>query len=327
LPHTRCCKFRTLLLLGFSLVTLSFCTAGVFAHGAMREKRGAQVERSMPADRRVIVSACTLSGGFTVRGWDRNEVRVRSDGADIELTRTDQTKSEQATELKVTAKTSRPNARGSCLMFGGLEIDVPRGANVRLQTTSGDISLTDVARATVVTTSGNIDLTKMREETTATVIGGDISVRDSTGLFNLHATGGSIDARHLMPLSASDTVSVSTVSGEVNLNQVTHQRVSVNTVSGEVTYSGELLRNGSYSFQNLSGEIRLLIPASSSFRLVTNVGETVKINSDFNLNHPPNQNIGPGNRREPRRVNATVGTGESLIRVSLLTGSLRISKQ
>ena len=118
----------------------------------------------------------------------------------------------------------------------------------------------------------------------------------------------------------------STVSGEVNLNQVTHQRVNVNSVSGQVTYSGELLRNGSYSFQNLSGEIRLSIPASSSFRLVTNVGETVKINSDFNLNYTQNQNIGPGNRREPRRVNATVGTGEALIRVSLLTGSLRISK-
>ena len=324
--HTRCCTLRTLLLLGFSLVALSVCTAGVFAHVTTREKRGGQVERSIAADRRVIVSACTLSGGFTVRGWDRNEVRVRSDGADIELVRIDQTKSEQATELKVTAKTSRPNARGSCLMFGGLEMDVPRGANVRLQTTSGDISLTDVARATVVTTSGNIDLTRMREETTATVIGGDISVRDSTGLFNLHATGGSIDARHLVPLAASDTVSASTVSGEVNLNQVTHQRVNVNSVSGQVTYSGELVRNGSYSFQNLSGEIRLSIPASSSFRLVTNVGETVKINSDFNLNYTQNQNIGPGNRREPRRVNATVGTGEALIRVSLLTGSLRISK-
>jgi DUF4097 and DUF4098 domain-containing protein YvlB len=318
---------RGLFLFALPSLTVGLLTPLAFAHGATREKRGAQVERSMPADRRVIVSACTLSGGFTVRGWDRNEVRVRSDGADIELTRTDQTRSEEATELKVTAKTSRPNARSTCLMFGGLEIDVPRGANVRLQTTSGDISLTDVARATVVTTSGNIDLTRMREETTATVIGGDISVRDSTGLFNLHATGGSIDARHLVPLAASDTVSVSTVSGEVNLNQVTHQRVNVNSVSGEVTYSGELLRNGSYSFQNLSGEIRLSIPASSSFRLVTNVGETVKINSDFNLNYPQNQNIGRGNRREPRRVNATVGTGESLIRVSLLTGSLRLSKQ
>jgi DUF4097 and DUF4098 domain-containing protein YvlB len=146
-------------------------------------------------------------------------------------------------------------------------------------------------------------------------------------LFNLHATGGSIDARHLVPLAASDTVSASTVSGEVNLNQVTHQRVNVNSVSGQVTYSGELLRNGSYSFQNLSGEIRLSIPASSSFRLVANVGESVKISSDFDLKYTQNQNLtSPGNRSDPRRVIATVGTGEASIRVSMMSGSLRISK-
>jgi DUF4097 and DUF4098 domain-containing protein YvlB len=301
----------------------------VCAHGTTtREKRGEQTERSVSADPHVNVSACTLSGSFTIRGWDRNEVRVRSDGTDIELTRIDQTKSDRASEIKVNAKTSRTNARGSCLMFGGLEMDVPRGANIRLQTTSGDISVTDVARANVITTSGSIDLTKMREETNATVIGGDISVRDSTGLFNLHATGGSIDARHLGPVAPSDTLTAGTVSGEVTLSQVTHQRVRVNSVNGEVMYAGELLRNGSYSFSSLSGEIRLSIPASSSFRLVTSVGESVKFNSDFNLNYTQNENVtGRGNRSEPRTVNATVGTGESLIRVSLMSGSLRISKQ
>ena len=320
--RTRYCKLRTFALALWLLTPL------VVAQGATREKRGPEVERSVAAGPRVVVSACTLSGGFTVRGWDRNEVRVRSDGADIELTRIDQTKSEQATELKVTSKTGRSNARNSCLMYGGLEIDVPRGGSIRLQTTSGDISVTDLARANVLTTSGSISLTKMREETQATVIGGDISVRDSAGLFSIHATGGSIDARRLTAVAPSDTVTVSTVSGEVTLNDVTHQRVNVNTVSGEVLFSGEVLRNGSYNFQNLSGEIHLMLPASSSFRLVASVGETVKINSDFNLNYTQNQNVtGRGNRGEPQRVSATVGTGESSIRVSLMSGSLRISKR
>ncbi len=322
--HYRRLTDPRLLPLALPFLTVAFVTS-VFC--VTREKHAEQIERSLPAAARVVVSACTLSGSFTVRGWDRNEVRVRSDGGEIELTRIDQTKSEQATELKVTSTTRRANARNSCLMFGGLELDVPRGAAVRLQTTSGDISVTDLARANVVTTSGSIDLTKMREETQATVIGGDISIRDSTGLFNLHATGGSIDARHLSAAAPSDTVTVSTVSGEVTLNQITHQRVNVNSVGGEVTYSGELLRNGSYSFQNLSGEIHLLLPANSSFRLLANAGAAVKISSDFHLNYAEGQNAGPGNRGEPRRVSATVGTGDSLIRVQIMTGSLRISKQ
>ena len=309
--------------------TVGLLMLSIFAHAPARDrnKRNQQVERMAAADPRVIVSACTLSGSFTVRGWNRNEVRVRvSDGIEIELTRIDQTKSERATELRVTSKSHRSNR--SCLMFGDIEMDVPQGANVKLQTTSGDISVAEVARVNVTTTSGDIKLAKMQEDTSATVIGGDIFVRDSTGSFNLHSTGGSIDAREVAPVAASDSVTASTVSGEVTLTHVQHQSVSAKSVSGEVTYSGALIRNGSYNFENLSGEVRVLLPASSSFRLLASVGESVKITSDFDLKYNENQNvIPPGNRSTPRHTSATVGSGASLIRVSLLTGSLRISKQ
>jgi len=337
LSLTRYHALRRLLFLGFWSVALPSLTVGLLTPGVVyargpahdRHRRNQQVERTAAADPRVIVSACTLSGSFTVRSWNRKEVRVRiSDGVDIELTRIDQTKSEQATELKVTSKGRRSTSGAACLMFGDMEMDVPRGANVKLQTTSGDISVTELARANVITTSGSITLTKMKEETSATVIGGDISVRDSTGSFKLHSTGGGIDARGLTPVAANDFLTASTVSGEVTLTDVQHQRVSVNSVSGEVIYSGELLRNGSYSFQNLSGEVRLLLPASASFRLLASVGGSVNISSDFDLKYTENQNVtGIGNRSGPRRVAATVGSGEASIRVSLLTGSLRISKQ
>lgn len=326
---------RKFLRLGFLYLALPSVMVGllipIVAQGSVRDrgKRGQQVERSVAADPRVIVSACTLSGSFTVRGWNRNEVRVRiRDGVDLELTRLDQTKSEQATELRVTVKGRRPATRASCLMFGDLDIDMPRGASVKLTTTSGDITVTELARANVTTTSGSVTLTKMREETIASVIGGDLSVRDSTGSFKLHSTGGSVDARDLAPVAASDTLSASTVSGEVSFSHVQHQRVSVNSVSGEAAYSGELLPNASYNFQSLSGEVRLSIPAKSSFRLVANVGESVKISSDFDLKYTENQNvIPPGNRGAPRRVSATFGAGEALVKVSMLSGFLRISKQ
>jgi DUF4097 and DUF4098 domain-containing protein YvlB len=325
------------LFLGFWYVALPSLAVGllrpveVFAHGPARDrgKRHQQVERTAAADSRVIVSACTLSGSFTIRGWDRKEVRVRiSDGVEIDLTRIDQTKSEQATELRVTSKGRRSTSAAACLMFGDMEMDVPRGSNLKLQTTSGNISVTELARANVITTSGSITLTKMKEETSAAVISGDILVRDSTGSFKLHSTGGSIDARDVAPVAASDSLTASTVSGEVTLTQVKHQRVSANSVSGEVMYSGELLRNANYDFQTLSGEVRLRLPASASFRLLANIGESVKMSSDFDLKYRENQNVtGVGNRRAPRNVVATVGSGEASIKVTLLTGSLRISKQ
>src|SRR5207249_12263296 len=99
--------------------------------------------------------------------------------------------------------------------------------------------------------------TKVHDETSASAISGEISVRDSTGSFRLNATGGRIDVRSVRPVAATDSLSASTVSGEVTMAHVEHQRVSVNSVSGEVTYSGGLNANGSYNFQSLSGEVRL----------------------------------------------------------------------
>jgi DUF4097 and DUF4098 domain-containing protein YvlB len=318
------------LLPGLSSLTVGLLAPGlVFAIAAHdRSRRGQQVERTAPADSHVTVSACTLSGDFRVRGWDRSEVRLRVSGVgEIELTRVDQSKSEPATELRVTSKGRRATG-ASCLMFGDVELDVPRGANVKLNTTSGDISVVDVARVNVTTTSGSTGLEKIQQDTSATVIGGNLSVRDSTGSFKLHATGGNIEARDLAPAVASDSISASTVSGEVVLTHVQHQRVDVNSVSGEVAYSGAVLANGRYSFQNLSGEVHLLLPAGASFRLLANVGESVKITSAFDLKYTENQQPGPpGNRGAPRQVAATVGKGDALIRVSLLTGSMRISKQ
>jgi len=82
-----------------------------------RRKNYQQVERTMAADPRVLVSACVVSGDLTVRGWNRNEVRARvTDGTQIELTRNDQIKSQAATELRLTTNGQRrPGSNSSCI--------------------------------------------------------------------------------------------------------------------------------------------------------------------------------------------------------------------
>jgi hypothetical protein len=316
----------------FTVVILLILGSGlVFAHGTARDrgKRGQQVERTAAASPQVIVSACTLSGSFTVRGWDRNEVRVRvSDGVEFELTRIDANQSQPASELKLTTKGRRATSGPSCLMSADVEMDVPRAGGVKLQTTSGEVTVTEIGSVKASSTSGRITITRMHGETNANTVGGDLSVRDSSGSFKLHSTSGEIDARELRPAASTDNISVSSVSGEVVLTQVKHQRVDVNSVSGETTYAGALVSGGRYDFQNLSGEVRLLIPAASSFRLTGTVGENVRISSDFELNYGDKQHVtGVGNPGVPRRLSATIGSGDAAVRVTSLTGTLQIKKQ
>lgn len=288
-----------------------------------RKNGNQQVERVVAADPRVTVSVCVASGDITVHSWDRNEVRARiSDGVQIELTRIDQAKSQTATELKLTVRGGRPTRGPSCLPLGDVELTVPRGASVKLQTSSGEISATEVARVTATSQSGTITLERVRGEADLNTIGGEISIRNSTGAFKLHTIGGSIDARDLGPTASGDSLEAGTVGGDIMLDRIQHQRVKLNTVGGEVTYAGRLSRGGRYSFQGISGRLRLLLPANSSFHLSGTLGSGGELSSDFKVTTERTSKYSP-----MRSVDAIVGNGDASITVSLFSGSIQIKKQ
>ena len=316
-----------------ALFVLLVIASEALGHGLKpdRRKTNQQVERTMAVDPRVSVSACVASGNLTVRGWDRNEVRARaSDETQIELTRGDQTKSQTATELRVTAgDRHRPGPNSSCIPSADIELDVPHGAGVKLQTSSGDIRVTEVARVEANSQSGSLTVTKLLGEVSLNTISGEISVHDSGGSFRLHTVGGRVDARNLVPTGLGGGFAASTVSGEVLLDHVQIPTVKANTVSGDIDFVGPLARAGRYDLQSISGRMRLVLPKDASFRLSASMGEAVKFNSEFNLNYSENQNTtSVWNRGAGFRViDATNGSGDAVIKVSLLEGSLQISKR
>src|SRR5262245_8841262 len=58
-----------------------FSAGAAYGNSPGDKRNSQQVERTVAADPRVVVSACIASGDVTVHGWDRNEVRARiSDG-------------------------------------------------------------------------------------------------------------------------------------------------------------------------------------------------------------------------------------------------------
>jgi Toastrack DUF4097 len=295
-----------------------------------RGKNNQQVERTMAADPRVVISACVLSGDLTARGWDRNEVRARTtDGTQIELVRSDQTKSQSATELRVTSSSGRgTHGNSSCPRSADIELDVPRGASVRLETNSGVVRVTDVAGVNASSQSGSIELAKVHGEANLNTISGEISVHDSSGSFKLHTVGGDIDARNLVSTATRDVFAALTVGGGVTVDHVQIQTIKVNTVSGDMNWTGALARGGRYNFESISGRIRLLLPGDASFRLSASLGEAVKFNSGFNLNYSENQAItGVSNHGGFRHLEAIAGSGDSVLTVSLLEGALQIGKR
>jgi DUF4097 and DUF4098 domain-containing protein YvlB len=276
-----------------------------------RQPGGEKVERSIPVDPQVTLTLCVASGTLTVRGWDKNEVRVRSaDAIQIELRRLDKTKDQsipaRRVDVVVFDKTSRINSTVDCQALAAVDMEVPAGATVQVQTRDGDISISGVAAAYAGSQNGDISIERATKLVEAGSVGGSISLRNSSGRVNLSSAGGVVEVANLRAASAEDTLEVGTVSGDIQLEGVSNPRVMAKTVNGNVMMTGPLAKAGNYAFTNMAGDVLLALPHDASFQLNAKVSERRDLVSDFALTYlgetpptPPSPPSSPGRATKP----------------------------
>lgn len=251
---------------------------------------GEKVEKTIPVDPEATVTLCVASGALTVRGWDKHEVRVRSlDAQRIEFRRIDKPKdpSTPASRIDVMVfdKSARPNPKMDCPAIADVEMEVPAGATVQVQTRDGDIRIAGVAGAYAGSQNGDITIERATKLVEAGSIGGSISLRDSSGRINLSSAGGGVEAMNVKALSFDDTFEVGTVSGDIELNRIANPKVMVKTINGNLTMSGALVKSGHYALTNMTGDVLLELPHDASFRLSAKVSEKQKLVSEFPLTY------------------------------------------
>ncbi|HEU4432505.1 MAG TPA: DUF4097 family beta strand repeat-containing protein, partial [Pyrinomonadaceae bacterium] len=285
------------LLVVSAVAGLIFSLAGTTP--AYKEKResnpgetpGGRVERSMPVSPEVTVTLCVASGTLRVRGWEKNELRVRSsDAGQIELRRLDKPKDPAAPAWRIDVMVLDPsakpaNAKLDCQALADVDMDVPTGATVQVQTRDGDISIIGVSAAYAGSQNGNITIERAAKIIEAGSVGGSISLKDSSGRVNLSSAGGIVVVANVKPSNADDTFEVGTVSGDIQLDRVSVPKVMAKTVNGNVTMTGPLARSGNYAFTNMAGDVILALPHDASFQLNAKVSEKRDIVSDFALKY------------------------------------------
>lgn len=352
--------------LGGLIISLAGST---LAHDEKKARNSEEkIERSLPVDAQATVTLCVASGTLIVRGWDKSEIRVRSVGAQqVDFRRIDKTKdtSKPASRVDVMLfdKTSNVIPRRDCQAFADVEMDVPTGATVQIQTRDGDISIAGVAGVYAGSQNGDIAIERATKLVEAGSVGGSISLKDSSGRVNLSSAGGGVDVVNVRPATDEDTFEVGTVSGDINLNRVRNRKVIVKTVNGTVTMSGPLAKSGWYGFTNMTGNVVLALPDDASFQLNAKVSDKQDIVSDFKLNYvtgpppptpkpslpetappkrpavkQPSQKVGPVVAPVkvekptvvvpyvPRRVTGICGSGDATISVASFGGTVRLKK-
>ena len=279
-------KLRVILL-SFFLVAGIPAAVLAYADASKDKERYQKVERTAPVHSNVTVSLCVMSGNVSVRSWDKNEVRARSnDAVRIELKRADaayQTGPARKLEVLMLDPADSQNATKECQAFGDVELMVPRGASVHVQTGDGSISIVGVASVYARTQTGDIDVQKASRSVEAVSFSGGVTVRDSTGRITLKSVGGDVDASNLSPDSSDDSLEASTISGGINLDDVTYTQISAKTINGNLSLNGPLAHGGQYSFNTTTGDVTLAMPADASFRLNARISPDCDIITDFPL--------------------------------------------
>ena len=263
------------------------------AHDATKERQpGEKIERSLTVDPQAVVTLCVASGTLKVRGWEKSEIRVRSiDAVQIDFRRIDRNKdtSRPATrvDVMVMEKGPAPHPRRDCQALADVEMEVPSGATVQVQTRDGNIWITGVAGAYAGSQNGDINIERAAKLVEAGSVGGSISLRDSSGRVNLNSAGGGVEVFNVRAVTEDDTFEVGTVSGDIQLDRVSTPRVLAKTVSGTMMMSGPLAKSGNYGFTSVTGNVVLAMPSDSSFQLNAKVSEKHVIISDFALKYLP----------------------------------------
>jgi hypothetical protein len=335
------------------LLSLAGATA---AHENPNPKPGEKIDRTMTVDQQAIVTLCVASGTLKVRGWDKNEIHVRSvDAAQIDFKRIDKVKDPAKPAMRVDVmvmdRSAAANPKLDCQALASVEMDVPAGATVQVQTRDGDITITGVAGAYAGSQNGDIMIDHVTKLVEAGSVGGSIYLKDSVGRVNLSSAGGVVEVVNVSPSDEEDTVEVGTVSGDIQLSRVSSPKVTAKTVNGTVTMTGPLAKAGYYSFTNVAGDVVLGMPQDASFRLNAKVSEKHDFVSDFALKYlsdppppPPAKPAKTQPRNGPvvspivvekpavasqyvlRRVNAICGSGDATISIASFGGTVRLKK-
>lgn len=288
-----------------------------------------RVERSLPAtgitavDLTNIRGAITITGGgtaVTIDALKRVPVR-RTPAATRNLLR--------LVEVRVTALSGRVEVRTVFprprLFPGAVDytVGVPEGTAVTLRTGGGDVRVSNV-----------------RGELRAVVVDGSLHVSAADAVVLLRCLSGTID---LTDASAGERALVQTVNGDVRMRKVTARSLDVSSVSGNLTmddstvtrlalrstsgrvaYQGPLAPEGLYEFTSHAGNVDVAIAGRTGFELrASSFGGAAR--SAFKLD-----GARPGRPRdgaEPRALRGTVGDASARIVARSFSGDVTIRRK
>lgn len=264
-----------------------------------------RIDTTLAFDKNGTLTVIGGNGDVIVTGTSAASVHVRATSDDNNL-RIDASSSRMS--LEVTNRHSGDSR---------IEVSVPFGVRVILQSLSGDISVRGTrgeieAHAqngdVLVEDATRLDVNTLSGGITASGIRGDVAIQSTSGDVKVTDLRGDAD--------------VQTVSGDIDLRSVTAKVVRAKTTSGDVVYDGTIDKAGRYDLSANSGDVRLHIPREAGAQLTVSTWNG-EFQSDFPITLRPGEHgIGSSNSK---RLTFEINGGGARISAETFSGDVTVS--
>lgn len=253
-----------------------------------------------------VVDITHRTGRVIVRGIDGTTGSVRGGGSRYQL---------RTTGVGLTVNAREDNRRRGD--DGPLELEVPRGVRLLVNTSTGDIVLRDLTGDVEVhSTTGDIAIDNVSGRVFAETISGDVDVQGAPTGVRVNTTSGDIMVR-----GVRGEVEVHSTSGTVRVDGPRITRALVENFSGDVVIEGALDVNARLQLRTHNGDIVVHIPTDAKGRL-----ELSTINGELTGAGPITLlpgDISPRGGRSTRRYEFN-GGGPLQLDISTFNGDVRI---
>jgi len=282
---------------------------------------GAQqrVDETRRASRSADIEIYNLAGSVRIIGWDRAEVQVTGTlGQGTEGLDFDSDEGDVYIGVEVPGRGRRGEQQFDQVYGSDLEIRVPEGAHVEVDSLSASVEVVGVGgEITITTVRGRVKVDGSPRELNVDTGSGDIivDVGSATREIDLMSGSGSVE------LSAEGSeVSVETVGGNITVVGLRLRDTSLDSTAGSIHFTGDLVGTNDYDFESFNGNITLVVPAdvSAAFDAYTFAGG---IENDFGFEPRSSERARLG-----RRLEFEVGDGDADVAIESFSGSIEIRK-
>ena len=273
------------------------------------------INETRPLDARGRLEIENLKGRIQVRVWDKPEVRISGSlGAGVEKLVLEGDRENLLVRVQYPKRSSGWSDSKS--EPTDLRLDVPRFADLEIESVSADVDVVGTAADSLAieSVSGDVVVAGAPRQAEIESVSGDLQVTVNSAEVHVESVSGDIDLRGKL----EGEVNAESVSGEigVNSNGMRLHRLFTATVSGDATARVALAEGGSIKSETVSGEIILVLPKSLSARVA---GESFSGDLSAPGAKIERPKYGPGSSFEHR-----YGSGNGDIRIESFSGNAEL---